>query len=208
MPRTIKMPRAAQVKKMFDNITEDVMKLKPDQTADIAKSAVKQAFKKHTIPKEVIEEEFQKAAQGLGKGVRNDAKYAGRTFKVNKQDYAKSLNQINTNKGEGFFKTILENASKIADSPLGQAFDKQTGATSFARGLGEAGKQFEGNTFSRAAQNAGYITKNAAGEVNNIDYSKIAKGYFAASAGARIVTGGGLYKDNQGNTNVIGVPLI
>jgi hypothetical protein len=37
---------------------------------------------------------------------------------------------------------------------------------------------------------------------------KIAGSYMGVSAAGRIATGGGLYKDKDGNTDVIGVPLI
>lgn len=36
----------------------------------------------------------------------------------------------------------------------------------------------------------------------------IAGSYIGASAGARIVSGGGLTKDRNGNTNIIGVPFV
>jgi hypothetical protein len=38
--------------------------------------------------------------------------------------------------------------------------------------------------------------------------SKMAGSYMAASAAGRLATGGGLFKDNGGNTDVIGLPLI
>lgn len=119
------------------------------------------------------------------------------------------VNQIQTNKGEGFFKTIMKGASDLLEGPMGQTFDKHTGLHSFAKGLTKkGGAKYEGGRVSKAMQNAGYIKKNAAGEITDIDYGKIAKGYMAAGVGARIVTGGGLYKDGQGNSNIAGVPFI
>ncbi len=37
---------------------------------------------------------------------------------------------------------------------------------------------------------------------------RVAGGFVAASAAARLATGGGLYKDRNGGTNIIGVPFI
>ena len=40
------------------------------------------------------------------------------------------------------------------------------------------------------------------------DYGKIAGSYIGVSAAARIASGGGVTKDQHGNTNLIGVPFI
>lgn len=203
------MPRAAEAIKMFDNIAEDAVRIGgsigKNMTKEEAMRGVKQGIKSKIITQDMIQQELKRASQSVGEVVKNDAKYAGRTFSVKKAD----MNKIKTNKGEGFFKTIMKDASKVAHGPVGQVFDKHTGLGSFVHGFTkEGGKDFQGNAISRAAQNAGYISKSAAGEIDNINFGKIGKGYLAASAGARVVTGGGLYKDGQGNTNLIGVPFI
>ena len=41
-----------------------------------------------------------------------------------------------------------------------------------------------------------------------LNYGKIAGSYIGLSAGARVLSGGGLYKDRNGNENLIGVPFI
>lgn len=41
-----------------------------------------------------------------------------------------------------------------------------------------------------------------------LNYGKIAGSYIGVSAAARVATGGGLYKDRNGNTNIAGVPFI
>lgn len=41
-----------------------------------------------------------------------------------------------------------------------------------------------------------------------LNYGKIAGSYIGASAAARVVSGGGVYKDQNGNSNLIGVPFI
>lgn len=48
-------------------------------------------------------------------------------------------------------------------------------------------------------------TGNNAGQLN---YGKIAGSYLGAAAVGRIVTGGGVYKDGNGNSNLIGVPFV
>ena len=41
-----------------------------------------------------------------------------------------------------------------------------------------------------------------------VNIGKIAGSYIGVSAAARVATGGGLYKDRNGNTNIAGVPFI
>lgn len=43
---------------------------------------------------------------------------------------------------------------------------------------------------------------------DKLKYGKIAGSYIGLSAAARVATGGGLYKDRNGNTNIAGVPFI
>lgn len=80
-------------------------------------------------------------------------------------------------------------------------------------GVGEMGyrvfKNGEGirdaalRTFTNNAEDV--IAKKAKMELN---YGKIAGSYMGLSAGARVLSGGGLYKDRNGNANLIGVPFI
>ena len=50
-------------------------------------------------------------------------------------------------------------------------------------------------------------SKNADG-TGGLAYGKIAGSYLTAAAGYRVATGGGVYKDGNGNTNLIGVPFV
>ena len=115
---------------------------------------------------------------------------------------------IASNAGSQFFKNMDNYIQKMAKSGLGKSFDNQTGLISFTQGVKNANSETIGKRINQGAMKAGYITRNAAGEITDVNYSKIAKGYMAASAAARVATGGGLYKDNQGNTNVVGIPFI
>lgn len=96
-------------------------------------------------------------------------------------------NVINTNDFKGFMKT----------------FDKYTGIPSLTKGVFK-----EDLSFGDAAKKAGYYTTKTDGSLDKLNYGKIAGGYLTASAGLRTVSGGGLYKDNQGNTNLVGVPFV
>lgn len=43
---------------------------------------------------------------------------------------------------------------------------------------------------------------------DKLKYGKIAGSYIGLSAAARVATGGGLYRDRNGNTNIAGVPFV
>lgn len=52
------------------------------------------------------------------------------------------------------------------------------------------------------------VTDSAGKVTRELNYGKIAGSYIGASAAARVVTGGGVYKDRNGNGNLAGVPFI
>lgn len=58
-----------------------------------------------------------------------------------------------------------------------------------------------GDTFGKALANAHKTN-------GKMDAKKMAGTYMAASAAGRVATGGGLTKDKNGNTNIIGIPFI
>lgn len=62
------------------------------------------------------------------------------------------------------------------------------------------------NEKGQALNAAGEVLKK--GEKQAINYGKIAGSYIGVGVAARVVTGGGLYKDRNGNTNIAGVPFI
>lgn len=43
---------------------------------------------------------------------------------------------------------------------------------------------------------------------DNLNVAKIAGSYMGVAAGARVLSGGGVYKDNRGQANLIGVPFV
>lgn len=60
-----------------------------------------------------------------------------------------------------------------------------------------------GSTFGRAAEGG---TERAFS--NGVDVGRVAGAYMGGATAYRVASGGGLYKDKNGNTNVIGMPFI
>lgn len=83
-----------------------------------------------------------------------------------------------------------------------------------ARILGAGGykKQGVGEAFTKTfAHNGDKLYKDGvriAEKKADWNYGKIAGSYIGVSAAARVATGGGVYKDRNGNTNIAGVPFI
>lgn len=99
-----------------------------------------------------------------------------------------------------FFGDILQSNKPIID-----AFDGATGINTFVKDL--VGKEGS-HAFKTAGEKAGYYALDEAGKLAKLNYGKIAGAYIGVSAGARIASGGGLYKDRNGNTNLMGLPII
>nr|DAU23756.1 MAG TPA: hypothetical protein [Caudoviricetes sp.] len=73
-------------------------------------------------------------------------------------------------------------------------------------GIKEAAIKTFATNSDKILDSTGKIMKNA--EKANWNYGKIAGSYIGVSAAARVASGGGLYKDKNGNTNIAGVPFI
>lgn len=80
----------------------------------------------------------------------------------------------------------------------GQTFKDALGSTFYKN----ADKLYD-KTGKRIVDEAGKAV--GKGELN---YGKIAGSYLGASAVARVASGGGVYKDGNGNSNLIGVPFV
>jgi hypothetical protein len=80
--------------------------------------------------------------------------------------------------------------------------------------LGESGSGFRGvrnymhggDGVVDAVKHA--YTKVGADGASHLNVGAIAGSYITASAGARVLSGGGIYKDRNGNANIIGVPFV
>lgn len=64
----------------------------------------------------------------------------------------------------------------------------------YKMGTGEGFQKALSSTFKRAD--------------GSLDIPKIAGSYIGVAAGARVLSGGGIYKDNKGQANLIGVPFV
>lgn len=96
------------------------------------------------------------------------------------------------------FSEILESNRPIVD-----AFDNLTGINSFVGDLlSEEGKF----NLEHAAKKAGYLL--GEGAESSVNLPKVAGAYIGGSAIGRVVSGGGIYKDRNGETNILGIPFI
>ena len=109
-------------------------------------------------------------------------KAAGTTLKSNE-----AINSLGKNMG-GAFETVGYMTRKENPLNLNRALHK-TFATNYDELYNKAGERIA----DRAA---------------TLNYGKIAGSYIGATAAARVVSGGGVLKDKNGNTNLIGIPFI
>lgn len=116
---------------------------------------------------------------------------------------------------KGFIKTAQAFAEQIDDSAAGRWVDNKTGLSSMGKELYKQSKKQGGpgitKGFGDAAEKTGYVSrKTVDGKkvIEDVNVGKIAGAYVGLSAGARVISGGGLYKDNQGNTNIAGIPFV
>jgi hypothetical protein len=74
-------------------------------------------------------------------------------------------------------------------------------------GLEAAGRALRGEGMESLTKTFG---KNfdTEGKVTKWDAGKIAGSYLGAAAAGRVLTGGGIYKDGNGSTNLVGVPFV
>ena len=69
-----------------------------------------------------------------------------------------------------------------------------------------AGMSKEGNGFKNSLKGA--YTKELENGKRALNYKAVAGTYVGASLVGRVATGGGVYRDNTGHTNLAGVPFI
>lgn len=92
------------------------------------------------------------------------------------------------------------------------AVNNGTGAFEVAHRMMGSQRQNFGEAMARTfATNADDLYKNGKrvqGEAAKLNYGKIAGSYIGAGAALRVVSGGGIYKDQNGNANLIGIPFL
>lgn len=101
---------------------------------------------------------------------------------------------------------FLESAKSI----IGDAQDDALRNIWKERGLhGAIGSIYKGEKGIKDAFSYAFTKKSATDATKRVlDYKTIAGSYIGVSAGMRFISGGGVYKDKDGNTNLIGVPFV
>lgn len=113
--------------------------------------------------------------------------------------------KFNSNGSEPISKVFKETYKDIT----GEAFEKATKKGPSKKAFGERGLHGvkkalnEDKTIGEAFKHA--YTKD---DNKRIAASTIMGSYAAVNGVARVASGGGLYKDRNGNTNIVGIPLI
>lgn len=113
------------------------------------------------------------------------------------------------NYGKRMAKGEFHNHSTDAINKIGSGIANFTGVLEAAGGIikGEGFNESIARTFGKAPKE---VIKNGKKvvEPNGWKVGKIAGSYLGAATAYRVASGGGLYKDKDGNTNIIGVPFI
>ena len=119
--------------------------------------------------------------------------------------------------------TALEDALKTVGNSFKSAIKGETilhsnsaigkisaGAMNNGLGVGEVAYRVMGAPKQgfKDAVNSTFRYAEGHAKAGQLNYGKIAGSYIGASAAARVVTGGGITKDGNGNSNLIGVPFI
>lgn len=105
---------------------------------------------------------------------------------------------------------LLESNRKIIDA-MGDALKNAGGYVS--KNWGEQGFSGVYNNMVKKEQGFGEAIRNAyttVGEdgARNLNVGAVAGSYLGASAGYRVLSGGGVYRDKNGNANIIGIPFV
>lgn len=118
---------------------------------------------------------------------------------------------VNTNAfTEVLGKATKETGQYIKNAIKGQTFEGSDKAIN--KVFSTLGNNFFGvpEAIYRASTGDGLaaLGKTFKDEAGNLKYGKIAGSYIGASAIGRVASGGGIYKDGEGRTNLIGVPFV
>lgn len=104
---------------------------------------------------------------------------------------------IKTSKGESLLRSN-QAINKVGKFVLGEVGENASGIRGTLQYMSEAGGGKKFMEAAKAAHMTGY----------GLNYKAIAGTYVGAATVGRLATGGGLYKDRNGNNNLIGVPFI
>ena len=113
------------------------------------------------------------------------------------------------------FGDVLSKAGKnFGDAMESAVTGKKTNGTNeaissisnFTGAAEAAGRFMRSGNFSEALSDT---FKHQSGDMKGqLNVGKIAGSYLGAAAAGRVITGGGVYKDGQGRTNLVGVPFV
>ena len=158
--------------------------------------------------------DIKRAMNSVGNAVDNTtaatASKVRPTYKpLNGQAYRESRRARNSS-------TILKSNEAINPKEKGGLFNADSVVNFFKEGY--QGIKDTGSAYSRISKEMGDNAKlfdagkQALKEVykpnGQYDMKKIAGSYMVGAGAARVATGGGLYKDRNGNSDIVGVPLI
>lgn len=149
--------------------------------------------------------------KGMSKGVQKGRKFTARGSQAAQQ----ALNKTNANR-----LTSIPRAPKpkpkVSSAPSGAKGKKLVNTKNL--NVNQNAAQQVGNFFGqgvretinnkKSGQNLKTSLKNAHSTNGKIDPTKVAGTYMAASAVSRVASGGGITKDKNGNSNLIGIPFI
>ena len=115
----------------------------------------------------------------------------------------------------GRYKTVGAFADELVDAvghaakgkgPILKSNKAINPISNFTGAIEGVGRYIAGEGASEAIRNTFGVVKD--GKVVGWNHGKIAGSFIGAAAVGRIASGGGVYKDGNGNTNLIGVPFV
>ena len=110
---------------------------------------------------------------------------------------------------EDFVTNLLKNKTRSGEAvnPAPKTYGKHNPVGGFGSLMGKGIYGTVKNT--KAGEDIWTAAKNAhTNKEGNLSYGAIAGSFIAAGTAYRVASGGGLYRDANGNTDVIGVPFI
>jgi hypothetical protein len=158
----------------------------------------------------------KKALKAFGSSAGDSAKQVAKSQAYHKSTKASAVNGFKQI-GRDDLANKVANAKGMPLAPGAKSNLKNiTGRVSgiqnptFGNKLGDAMIGGFRDTYSGLKAKQGVSQSLAAGfmDGDKVRMDRVAGGFVTASAAARIATGGGLYKDRNGSTNIIGVPFI
>lgn len=136
----------------------------------------------------------------------------GTIGKLGKKEFGKTARNITRLTGNKPINNAMSTALKNAGGDL----TKVTGSTASGRQLQHMiqGQRGASGAIARIGQGqdmgqaiSGAFSKGGVAGAG-LDYGQIAKSYIGVGAAARVAGGGGLYKDNAGRADIIGLPFV